>query len=126
MVKTWGQADTTDYVAAAKGRYTSYTSHDVVFGINKGDQIFEIRSLASQQFSTVSLAKVKEVLGPPPYDIKANGQEIIGYAAGPEFKIEMVFQQPTTSNPNPPLDHYNVLYPQGTINMMADDPGRQW
>jgi|GEM_PF-3056166 len=124
--KAWGKADTTDYSAAAKGRYATYASHYVVFGINKGDQIFEVRSLASHQFASVSLAKVKEVLGTPGYDTKSNEQEIIGYTAGQEFKIERVFPQPTTSNPNPSMDHYNVLYPQGTINSMADDPGRQW
>jgi hypothetical protein len=124
--KLWGQADTTNYIAAAKGRYAIYSSHNVVFGINKGEQIFEVRSLASHQFTNVFITKVKEILGPPTYDVKSNGQEIIGYPAGPEFKIEMVFPEPTTNNPNPPLDHYNVLYPQGTINMMADDPGRQW
>jgi len=24
------------------------------------------------------------------------------------------------------MDHYNVLYPNGTVNEMAGDPGRQW
>ena len=35
--KVWGKADKTDYVASGKGRYATYTSHNVVFGINKGD-----------------------------------------------------------------------------------------
>lgn len=123
--KVWGQADTTNYIAAAKGRYASYSSHNVVFGINKGDQIFEIRSFDSR-LKSITLNKAKEVLETPAYDAKANGQEVIGYTAGSEFKIEMVFPQPTKDNPNPVMDHYNVLYPAGTVNNMAEDPGREW
>lgn len=42
--KIWGKADKTDYIASAKGRYATYASHNIVLGINKGDQIFELRS----------------------------------------------------------------------------------
>lgn len=122
----WGKPDSTDYVAAAKGTYTTYLNHNMVFGFNKGGQIFEIRSLATSQFVGITAAKVKDVLGTPAYDTTSNGQEIIGYPEGTEFKIEMVFPQATTDNPNPSMDHYNVLYPQGTANEMANDPGRQW
>ena len=123
--KVWGKADKTDWIAAAKGRYATYSSHNVVFGINKGDQLFEVRSFDSR-IKSVTLTEAKEVLGNPAYDVKTNGQEIIGYTAGSEFKIEMIFPQPTKDNPHPVMDHYNVLYPQGTVNNMADYPGRQW
>lgn len=123
--KVWGKADKTEWVAAAKGRYATYASRNVVFGINKGEQIFEIRSYDSR-LKSITLTKVKEVLGTPAYDAKSNGQEIIGYLTSSELKVEMVFPQPTSDNPNPGLDHYNVLYPKGTINNMSGDPGRQW
>ncbi|MDQ7092146.1 M56 family metallopeptidase [Desulfosporosinus sp. PR] len=123
--KVLGPADSTNYVAAAKGRYATFSSHNLVFGINKGEQIFEVRSFDSR-LSGISLTNVKSAFGTPAYDAKYNGQEIIGYTAGPAYKIEMVFPQPTTGNPNPVMDHYSVLYPQGTVNSMADDPGRQW
>ena len=122
--KVWGKADKTDYVASA-GRYATYTINKVVFGVNKGDQLFEVRSFDSR-IKSVTLTKAKEVLGKPAYDVNTNGQEIIGYTAGTEFKIEMIFPQLTKDNPNPVMDHYNVLYPLGTVNSMADDPGRQW
>ena len=122
--KVWGKADKTDYVASA-GRYATYTINKVVFGVNKGDQLFEVRSFDSR-IKSVTLTKAKEVLGKPAYDVNTNGQEIIGYTAGTEFKIEMIFLQLTKDNPNPVMDHYNVLYPLGTVNSMADDPGRQW
>ncbi|KUO60926.1 MAG: antirepressor [Gracilibacter sp. BRH_c7a] len=123
--KAWGKADQTDYVAAAKGRYATYSSHNVVFGINKGDQIFEVRS-SDSRLKGITLAEAKTVLGTPAYNAESNGQEIIGYTTNSEFKVEMVFPQPTSEDPNPVIDHYNVLYPSGTVNSMADDPGRQW
>ena len=43
--KAWGKADKIDYVAAAKGSYATYARLNVVFGFNKGSQIFEVRSL---------------------------------------------------------------------------------
>lgn len=123
--KVWGKADKTDYVAAAKGRYATYSSHNIVFGINKGNQIFEVRSF-DNRLKGITLETTKKVLGTPAYDVKDNGQEIIGYTTGSDFKVEMVFTQPAASNSNPVMHHYNVLYPQGTVNGMADDPGRQW
>ena len=125
IIKAWGKADKTVYVASAKGSYATYTKHNTVFGINKGEQIFEVRSFATQ-IKVLSLAKVKEVFGTPMFDSKTGTQEIIGYTAGTEFKLEMVFSSPTIDNPSPVMDHYNVLYPRGTVNSMADDPGRQW
>lgn len=121
----WGKADKSDYIGAAKGTYDTYPQHDVVFGFNKGAQIFEVRSF-DDQLKQLSLSKVKEVFGTPAYTNQSNGQEIIGYTAGHEFKLLLVFPKPTSSTSNPMLDHYSVLYPRGTVNSMADDPGRQW
>lgn len=123
--KKWGEPDKTDWVPAAKGSYATYASHAIVFGFNKGSQIFEVRSF-DKQLKNLSFAKTKEVYRTPAYDVQVNGEEIIGYTAGQEFKIELVFPQPTSSNPDPMMDHYLVLYPKGTVNSMADDPGRQW
>lgn len=121
----WGKADNTAWVAEAKGTYSSYEKKDVAFGWNKGMQIFEVRSFDSK-LKNISLADLKQNLGIPAYDIKYNGQEIIGYTAGTEYKLLLVLAQTTDINSNPLLDHYSVLYPRGTVNSMADDPGRQW
>lgn len=123
--KNWGEPDKVDWVPAAKGNYATYSSRAVVLGFNKGMQIFDVRSY-DKQLQNISLAKTKEVYGAPAYDVKVNGEEIIGYTAGQEYKIELVFPLPTNSFPDPGMDHYLVLYPKGTINSMADDPGRQW
>lgn len=123
--KVWGKPDKTDWVSSLDESYNTYSSHSLVFGVNKGDQITEVRSYDSR-LKGITLAQAKEVLGRPVYDNKSKGQEIIGYTTGTEFKIELVFPQITQDNPNPVLDHYNVLYPQGTVNSMANYPGRQW
>jgi hypothetical protein len=125
VAKKWGNADKTDWVPAAKGNYATYSKHGAVFGFNKGLQIFEVRTF-DKQLSQLSLSKVKQVFGTPAYDVKNNGEEIIGSTAGPEFKLLLVFPEPASTNPDPGVDHYSVLYPQGTVNSMADDPGRQW
>lgn len=125
ITQDWAQADKTVYISSAKGSYATYAYHNVVFGFNKGEQVFEVRSFDTM-LKNISLAKAKEVFGTPAYDSKTSNQEIIGYAAGKEFKIEMVFSRTTSDNPNPMMDHYNVLYPSGTINSMAGDSGRQW
>ena len=121
----WGEPDKSEWVPAAKGTYVTFSKHAMVFGLNKGSQIFEVRSL-DKQLQQLSLTKTKEVYGAPAYDVKVNGEEIIGYTAGQEFKMEFVFPLATGSNSNPMMDHYLVLYPQGTVNSMANDPGRQW
>jgi len=46
--ESWGKPDSTVYIASAKGTYAVYLSHDIVFGYNKGGQIFEVRSFASR------------------------------------------------------------------------------
>ncbi|MCX5780164.1 MAG: YjgB family protein [Firmicutes bacterium] len=123
--KKLGPADTATFVAAAKGTYSAWAQYQVAFGWNKGMQIFEARSFDSR-LKNITLADIKLNLGSPAYDVKSNGQEIIGYYAGTEYKLLLVWAQTTDVNPNPHLDHYSVLYPAGTVNSMADDPGRQW
>ncbi|TGE31010.1 YjgB family protein [Desulfosporosinus sp. Sb-LF] len=123
--KKWGNPDRSDYVATANGTYDTYSKHNVAFGYNKGAQIFEVRSFESE-LKKLSLSQVKEVFGSPAYTTRANGEDIIGYTAGQEFKLLLVFPQATSTTADPTLDHYSVLYPRGTVNSMADDPGRQW
>ena len=122
--KAWGKADKSEWVGAAKGMYTTYSKRNVVFGSNKGDQVFEVRSY-DKKLNVVTLQMVKKYFGNPAYDVKSNGEEILGYVASKDFKILFVFSGTSGSN-NTKLDHYSVLYPKGTVNNMADDPGREW
>lgn len=120
-----GKSDKSDWVPQAKGTYVTYSEYNVVFGLNKGSQVFEVRSF-DDQLKQISLSMVKNVFGNPEHDVKSNNEEIIGYTSGQEYKILFVFPEPTTDVNDPILKHYSVLYPKGTVNIMADDPGREW
>ncbi len=121
--KKWGKADKSDWVGEAKGNYATYSNKNVVFGTNKGDQVFEARSFDSQ-LKQITLSEVKDFFGQPQYDVASNGEKIIGYKSGSEFKILLVFKD--SENKDPKLDHYSVLYPNGTKNNMSGDKGREW
>jgi len=121
----WGKADSSNWVASAKGMYSTYSKHNVVFGSNKGEQVFEVRSFDSR-LNKISLSMVKKNFGIPQYNVRSNGEEIIGYVVTTEFKLLFVFPEPTKSVPDPLMRHYSVLYPSATANSMASDPGRQW
>ena len=123
--KKWGRPEKSDWIPEAKGMYSTYPSKNIDFGFNKGSQIFEIKSFDSQ-IKKISLSDIKKALGFPAYDVKIKGEEIIGYVANNDFKLLLVFPEPTTKNPDPLMDHYSVFYPKGTANSMADDPGREW
>ncbi len=121
----WGKEDKSEYIASAKGTYATYSKHNAVFGFNKGSQLFEVRSFDSQ-LKDLTLSTVKAVFGEPAHDVKSGNEEIIGYVVNQNFKLLMAFPMPKPGEEDPKLDHYSVFYPQGTVNMMADDPGRQW
>lgn len=121
----WGKADSSNWVTSAKGMYSAYSKHNVVFGSNKGARVFEVRSFDSR-LNKLSLSMIKKNFGTPQHDVKSNGEEIIGYVVTTEFKLLFVFQEPTKSIPDPLMRHYSVLYPSATANSMASDPGRQW
>lgn len=123
--KKWGKPDKTEWLPEAKGTYATYSKYNVVLGYNKGSQLFEVRSL-DNRLNQLSLSMVKATFGSPEYNVKSSGQEILGYTAGPDYKILLVFSQPTTGSADSSLDHYSVLYPRGTVNLMSGDPGRQW
>lgn len=122
-----GEPDSSNWVAEAKGTYDAYSSYSVAFGHNKGSQLFEVRSF-DNKIKSISLSDLKEIFGNPDYDVTVSGEEIVGYVVNDEFKLLFVFPAPSTATetPNPKLDHYSVLYPRGTVNSMADDPGREW
>lgn len=123
--KKLGNPDKVDWVPNAKGNYAVFSKYNVVFGFNKGSQIFEARSF-DKKLNELSLSMVKKVFGTPAYDVKSNNEEIIGYVANSEYNILLVFPKTSKSNPDPVMDHYSVLYPKGIVNNMSNVPGRQW
>ncbi|OPJ63833.1 YjgB family protein [Clostridium oryzae] len=119
----WGKADTSEWVSKAKGTYATYAKHNIVLGFNKGEQIFEVRSF-DKKLNTITLNGIKKYYGKPAHDVNPNGEKIIGYVISKNFKILFVF--PKNKNGDAVLNHYSILYPQGTVNYMSGDLGRQW
>ncbi len=118
----WGDPDREEYIAAAKGRYATYLKNNVAFGINKGEQIFDVRSF-DNRLKELKISKVKEVLGAPENIHHYDTEDMLVYKAGEKYQLLFIFPKVIQQNTDPQLDHYNVFYPQGTVNSMADDPG---
>jgi hypothetical protein len=118
----WGDPDQEEYISAAKGRYATYLKHNVAFGSNKGSQIFDVRSY-DNKLKELMMSKVKEVLGTPENIHQYDTEYMLVYKAGEKYQLLFIFPKATQQNPDPQLDHYNVFYPRGTVNSMADDPG---
>lgn len=118
----WGDPDKEEYIAAAKGRYATYSQRNAAFGINKGEQIFDVRSF-DPRLKEIKMSKVKEVLGTPENTHHYATQDMLVYRAGEKYQLLFIFPTATQQNPDPQLDHYNIFYPDGTVNSMADDPG---
>ncbi len=123
--KVWGKEDKSEYVASAKGTYAVYNKKNMVFGFNKGSQLFEVRTFDSR-LKDITMAEVKDVFGKPSHDVFSGSEEILGYVVTEKYKLLLVFANAKTDGENAKLDHYLVFYPQGTVNFMADDPGREW
>lgn len=119
----WGQADSSDYVASAKGTYDTYGSKNIVFGFNKGSQIFEIRNLSSD-LAILTYKDVVEHFGTPEHEATTlEGEAVIGYMVSEDLRIKFVFPSKEDSAK---LHHYMVVMPRLTENSMADDSGREW
>lgn len=124
VIGAWGKPDSSNYVAAAKGTYAAYDKKNVVYGYNKGSQIFEVRNMDSAALKAITLNDIRRYFGKPQYDSKDSaGRRIVGYKVSNDYKLEFVLQN---SSNTAQVHHYNVFYPAGTVNSMASDPGRQW
>ncbi|WP_031515070.1 YjgB family protein [Desulfofalx alkaliphila] len=118
----WGEPDRADYIAAAKGTYATYLEHDVVFGYNKGSQIFDVRSYRDK-LKEITLSGLYDTLGKPDNIHNYDSEVMLVYRAGEKYQLLFIFPKINEQNPDPHLDHYNVFYPRGTVNLMSGDPG---
>ncbi|WP_373205860.1 YjgB family protein [Clostridium tertium] len=120
----YGKEDTENYIAEAKGVYYTFESKNLAFGCNKGAQIFEVRSF-DKSLKELSLQDIISYFGKSQYEVVTDlNERIIGYKVNDDFKLLFVFSD--SEDEKAILDHYSVLYPRGTVNSMADDPGREW
>ncbi|MFM1653225.1 YjgB family protein [Brevibacillus sp. B_LB10_24] len=112
----WGKPDQSDYVNGLT--YAVYQKHGVVFGYNKGMQTVEIRSY-DLRLQELRLSQVKKILGNPASINKAGGEAIYVYKVSPKYELKIVFPEPGAKEPDPYVNHINVIYPKGTVNHMA-------
>lgn len=117
-----GKPDESTYVESAKGTYATFDQAGFVVGYNKGEQIFELRSLDAR-LGGIKLNDVKAYYGEPDHKSTGSGEQYLSYKLTDDLNIKFVF---SSSGKNPSLKHYNVLWPEGSANLMADDPGRTW
>ncbi|OPX87640.1 MAG: hypothetical protein A4E53_02419 [Pelotomaculum sp. PtaB.Bin104] len=92
------------------------------FLANKGSQIFDVRSY-DDSLKQITLSKVKEVLGMPQNTHHYDTEDMLAYQAGEKYQLLFLFPKASQQNADPQLNHYNVFYPKGTVNSMANDPG---
>lgn len=121
IIQKLGNPDSENYVKAAKGTYFTFTSNNIAFGCNKGNQIFEIRSFNSN-LNRIIITEISNFFGNPDYkvDTKEN-EKILGYKINDTYKILFVFNLKSGK-----LKHYSVLNPSLTKNSMSGDSGRDW
>ncbi|WP_235815127.1 YjgB family protein [Neobacillus vireti] len=109
VISKWGTADQQDFVAG--NRYFTYTSHGIVFGVNKGEQIFDVRSY-SKEIQQITFDEIKDVLGKP-NEVHNNGADKIWvYNVNEKFQLKFVGSKTT-------IDHILVFCPADAKNQMA-------
>lgn len=107
----WGEPDTKE--SAGKGIYSTYAGKHVVFGFNKGSQIFDVRSSASD-LQKLTLKQIEEVLGKPDATSVNGSDDIYIYQAGKQYQLKFIIPDLTGT-----VDHISVFSKQDSINNMA-------
>lgn len=107
----WGEPDTKE--SAGKGIYSTYAGKHVVFGFNKGSQIFDVRSSASD-LQKLTLKQIEEVLGKPDATSVNGSDHIYIYQAGKQYQLKFIIPDSTGT-----VDHISVFSEQDSFNNMA-------
>jgi hypothetical protein len=86
VVKAWGDADKQE--VAGKGLYATYNKKNVVFGFNKGEQIFDVRS-SDPSLQSLTLKEIEHTLAKPA-NITVNGDDTIYiYKANAQYQLSL-------------------------------------
>jgi hypothetical protein len=118
IYKAWGDPDKQDF--AGRGMYATYTQRGFAFGVNKGEQLFDVRSYRPE-IQEIKLSTVKAELGNPDHLNRLSNpdQDVMIYQMNDMFQLQLIFPHPTTANPDPNLDHISVYCEQDSHNYMA-------
>lgn len=107
----FGKADTQE--SAGKGIYATYNDKHVVFGFNKGNVIFDVRSNDST-LQKLTLKEIEGTLGKP-NDTTVNGEDkIYIYKANDQYQLKFIIPNSTGT-----VDHISVFSEQDSHNNMA-------
>lgn len=107
----WGEPNLKE--SAGKGVYSTYSKKNVVFGFNKGMQIFDVRSSAPE-LQSLTLKQIEEVLGKPDATAVNGEDNIYIYQANKQYQLKFIIPESTGT-----LNHISVFSEQDSINNMA-------
>ncbi|WP_310831718.1 YjgB family protein [Paenibacillus pedocola] len=107
----WGEPDTKEF--AGKGIYSTYNDKHVVFGSNKGSQIFDVRSSAAD-LQQLTLKEIEQTLGKPDNTTVNGSDKIYIYQAGGQYQLKFIIPDGSGT-----VDHISVFCEQDSINNMA-------
>lgn len=122
VVDEYGAPDRDNYVKSAHGSYATFSHHAVVVGYGNGGEIFELRSYA-RRLNAITERDVREMLGAPDHTASLDGDRITSYVLDGGYHLKFVFDG---EEADAELNHYNVIWMEGTENKRADDHGRKW
>ncbi|WP_259415678.1 YjgB family protein [Bacillus toyonensis] len=109
--KAWGKADETEQ--AGSGMYATFTNKNVVFGFNKGSQVFDVRSYQTE-LKSITLKEIEKALGKPT-SVKINDEDqIYVYKVNNQFELKFIIPKSTGK-----VNHISVFSPEDSINKMA-------
>jgi len=109
--KAWGKPNKVDTIAS--NQYATYTEKKVVFGYNKGSQIFDVRS-SSPQLQKLTLKQIESALGKADAVKVNNTDKIYIYKANNQFQLKFIISSSTGK-----VDHISVFSEKNSLNNMA-------
>lgn len=126
VINTYGEpSEQPEWNAKGKGIFIRFEKLNLQFGYNKGSEIFEIKSV-DETVKQIRYTDLIETLGEPDYLDEQGTVKTLGYIINDEYKLLFVLSTSPLSPEESAVTEYSVFYPAATVNLMADDPGREW
>ena len=122
LTDEYGRPDRDNYVKSAHGNYATFSRDAFVVGHTNQEQIFELRSY-SRRLRTITERNVVEYFGEADHQTTGNDQRIVSYVLASGYHLKFVFD---SKEGDAKLNHYNVIWMDGTENERAGDHGRNW
>lgn len=114
--KAWGHPKSESFAGA--GIYDSFPTQALDYGFNKGGEIFDVRSY-SPSIQSITRDDVESVLGKPASVRTTSDSTIWLYPVGADYQVLWVFPKDPIATTH--VKHISVFYPEGTIDMMAQN-----